>query len=110
VRFHTLVDLKGFVRKVVILPANVHDVHGAKALANFVPPRAKVYVDLGYRGENTGLRYRSFHGKSRWVVERTFAWMNRQRRLFGFFERTYKSAEAFIYLFSAVLQLKRSSF
>lgn len=34
----------------------------------------------------------------RWVVERTFAWLTRHRRLSRDFEGTYSSGEAFIYL------------
>ncbi|WP_184223256.1 transposase, partial [Paenochrobactrum gallinarii] len=34
----------------------------------------------------------------RWVVERTFAWLGRCRRLAKDFERTIASAEAWIYI------------
>ena len=36
----------------------------------------------------------------RWVVERTFAWLNRNRRLAKDFERTIESATAWLYLAS----------
>jgi transposase len=39
----------------------------------------------------------------RWVVERTFAWLNRTRRLAKDFETTLASSEAWLYL--AVVQL-----
>ena len=33
----------------------------------------------------------------RWVVKRTFAWLNRNRRLAKDFEQTIRSATAFLY-------------
>jgi transposase len=39
----------------------------------------------------------------RWVVERTFAWLNRNRRLAKDFEATVESAEAWLYLASVKL-------
>ena len=43
----------------------------------------------------------------RWVVERFFAWINRNRRLAKDFEATIASAEAFLYAASAILLLRR---
>lgn len=43
----------------------------------------------------------------RWVVERTFAWLGRYRRLAKDFEATTASAKAWIYLASANLLLRR---
>jgi len=39
----------------------------------------------------------------RWVVERTFAWLNRNRRLAKDFEATIISAVAWIYIVSVKL-------
>ena len=39
----------------------------------------------------------------RWVVERFFAWINRNRRLAKDVEATIASAEAFLYAASAIL-------
>lgn len=44
----------------------------------------------------------------RWVVERTFAWLVRQRRLSKDYELLPESSEAWIYLASARLLWKRS--
>ena len=41
------------------------------------------------------------------VVERFFAWINRNRRLAKDFEATLESVEAFLYAASSVLQLRR---
>lgn len=43
----------------------------------------------------------------RWVVERTFAWLNRNRRLAKDFERTIASAGAFLYAASVMLLVRR---
>ena len=43
----------------------------------------------------------------RWVVERFFAWVNRNRRLAKDVEATLKSAAAFLYAAAAMLMLRR---
>ena len=43
----------------------------------------------------------------RWVVERFFAWINRNRRLAEDVEATIASAEAFLYAASAILLFRR---
>ena len=43
----------------------------------------------------------------RWVVERFFAWINRNRRLAKDFEASIASAEAFLHAASAILLLRR---
>jgi transposase len=43
----------------------------------------------------------------RWVVERFFAWINRNRRLAKDFEASISSAEAFFYAASAMLLIRR---
>ncbi len=43
----------------------------------------------------------------RWVVERFFAWINRNRRLAKDFEATINSAAAFLYAASAMLLIRR---
>ena len=43
----------------------------------------------------------------RWVVERTFGWLMRQRRLVRDHETTQASAEAWIYLAMIRIQLRR---
>lgn len=43
----------------------------------------------------------------RWVVERFFAWINRNRRLAKDFEASIASIEAFLYAASSVLMLRR---
>jgi len=43
----------------------------------------------------------------RWIVERTFAWLNRQRRLSKDYERLPATSEAFIYVAMIRLMVKR---
>jgi len=43
----------------------------------------------------------------RWVVERTFGWFMRQRRLVRDYETTETSAAAFIYIAMIRIQLRR---
>jgi putative transposase len=43
----------------------------------------------------------------RWVVERFFAWINRNHRPAKDLERTIASAEAFLYAAAAILLLRR---
>lgn len=43
----------------------------------------------------------------RWIVERTFAWMNRQRRLSKDYERLTENSEAAIYIAMIDLVSKR---
>jgi transposase len=43
----------------------------------------------------------------RWVVERTLAWLNRNRRLAKDFEATIASAKAWLYLASLQLLFRR---
>jgi len=43
----------------------------------------------------------------RWVVERTFGWLMRHRRLVRDYETTVESAEAFIYLALIRIQIRR---
>ena len=43
----------------------------------------------------------------RWVVERFFAWINRNRRLAKDFETTIASARAFLYAASVMILVRR---
>ncbi|MTH94758.1 transposase, partial [Roseibium sp. RKSG952] len=45
----------------------------------------------------------------RWVVERTFAWFGRNRRLYKDCERTLKTAQSMLYLASINMLLRRCS-
>lgn len=68
-----------------------------RQLQRYAPDLAR---DLGYR---PGFRVIP----KRWIVERTFSWLGRQRRLSKDYERLAGSAETFIYLVGIRLLLAR---
>ena len=81
----------------------------------------RVFADSGYAGERVAEAtriavaiIRAQPGQvgfavqpRRWVVERFFAWINRNRRLAKDFEATIASATAFVYAASAMLLTRR---
>ena len=115
---HIVTDTQGFVLAAQVHPANVQDPHGAvpllRALRQTFPGLSHVFADRVYRGEQ--LRNASADCgpwtieiverppgvkgfqllPRRWVVERTFAWLGRSRRLAKDFEATIPSATAWL--------------
>jgi transposase len=113
---------------VSILPANIQDRDGARALLRAVRRRfpfiERIFADAGYQGpkmaaqaEATGSWKIEIVKRSevsrfvvlpkRWIVERTFAWISRNRRLARDFERYATSVAAFFRLAMIRLMLKR---
>lgn len=111
-----------------VTPADVPDVDGAYALlpaAKAVAPTlTHVWVDGGYQGAwtdwaaeeqqvtvevvRTPQGQRGFVVQAkRWVVERTFAWLGRNRRLSRDFERYETTSEMLMCLASCHLLLQR---
>jgi putative transposase len=125
---HILVDTLGLLLCVKVLAGNLQDRDGAKVLLDEVKERMPrlylIWADGGYRGKlihwvaTTCLwllqvvkRNDAVQGfvvlPRRWVVERTFAWLGRNRRLSKDYERACQSSEAFIYMAMIHLMLKR---
>jgi len=126
-----LVDTLGLVVLAKVTAANVQDVHAGKQLFSAVAEKPalltrleKIFADGGYRGElvdwvqqnlNVVLEIVLKLGDQkgfqvlpkRWVVERTFAWITRNRRLARDYERLAESSEAFIYVAMIRLGLRR---
>lgn len=126
-----LVDTLGLVVLAKVTAANVQDVHAGKQLFSAIAERPelllrleKIVADGGYRGEliewvqknlNVVLEIVLKLGNQkgfqvlpkRWIVERTFAWITRNRRLARDYERLAESSEAFIYLAMIRLGLRR---
>ena len=122
---HALVDTDG--RPLLVEPhtADVQDRDGGGALLQIsrglFPFIEKVWADGGYNHHRVTEATRitveivsKIAGQSgfvvlprRWVVERFFAWVNRNRRLAKDVEATLKSAAAFLYAAAAMLMLRR---
>ncbi len=128
---HILVDTLGLLLKAKVLTADVQDREGAKMLfldiKEQMPRLQLIWADGGYRGKliewvavqcfwilqivkrNDQLKVFKILPK-RWIVERTFSWLNRNRRLSKDYERKIESGEAFLYLSMSILMLKRLKF
>lgn len=128
---NVLVDTMGLVMLVVVTAANLQDVHAGKLLFTALADRPHlltrlqtVFADGGYRGELVGWLWDKLHVileivlkladqkgfqvlPKRWVVERTFAWLSRHRRLARDYERSTASSEAFIYIAMIRINLRR---
>jgi putative transposase len=125
---HLLVDTLGLVLVSWITTADVHDSSAAHAIlplaARQYPLLRKTWADSAYQGSRveavareSGIELevvkRSDHQKGfvvqprRWVSERTFGWLNRERRLSKDYERTEESSEAFIHLGMIRLMVRR---
>lgn len=126
---HILTDTNGFLVKAVVHPADVQDRDGAplvlKAARWLYPWLRHVFADGGYAGEKLAramrphgtwtleIIKRSDHAQGfvplprRWVVERTLAWLNRNRRLAKDFEAAAETATAWLYIASVKLLSRR---
>src|SRR5271157_3768204 len=122
---HALVDTDGRGLEVQVHPASVQDRDGAppvlKASRARFPFIQKVFADSIYAGERvanaTAIAVQIVRKlpdqvgfqvlPRRWVVERFFAWVNRNRRLAKDFEGTIASATAFLYAACVMLLTRR---
>jgi putative transposase len=127
---HILVDALGLLLGIVVTPANTPERAGAqpllmRTLTVFTWLRL-LWVDGGYDGPAFADWVRALRAKlevqvvkrsatttgfkvlpRRWVVERTFAWLMRHRRLVRDYETTESSAEAWAYIAMIRIQLRR---
>lgn len=115
----------GLVWALVITPADVQDRDGAKLalekLRESVKRPKTIWADTAYRSVAlwalvkwwwvveivTRPRGKFVLQKKRWIVERTFGWLNRSRRLAKSFERTPESDAAFVQVAMIHLMVKR---
>jgi putative transposase len=129
---HILVDTNGLLLDVKVHAANTQDRKGARAVLAGLAARflslVLIWVDGGYRSAplqrwmnqlrpehpiTLEVVKRSDDQKGfavlprRWVVERTFAWIGRHRRLSKDYERLPRTSEAMIRLAMIRLMLKR---
>src|SRR5271166_240683 len=127
---HILVDTVGLLLHAVVHPADIQDRNGGgrvlSTLFGLYPFLRKLFADGGYQGPKfsaaqkkalpnlkTEIVKRSDQATGfeviprRWVVERTFAWLGRCRRLAKDFENSTRNALAFIRLASIRLMLRK---
>lgn len=127
---HIVTDTNGFVVGLVVHSAAVQDRDGAVAtlqsIRRFYPFLRHIFADGGYSGaklkqalEGNGGKWtieivrRTDHQKGfrvlprRWVVERTFAWLGRCRRLARDWEKTIESSTAWTIIASIRTMTRR---
>jgi putative transposase len=127
---HVLADTLGMILGVFVTPASTTERDGAKGLLDrvlgYFNGLRVLWVDGGYTGEAFAQWVKERRPKlevevvkrsddvtgfkvlpRRWVVERTFGWLMRHRRLVRDYERTETSAEAWIYIAMIRIQLRR---
>jgi putative transposase len=126
---HIVTDTEGSLLAVLVQPGNVQDNHGAVPLLRIIgrmfPKLRHIFADRVYRGPKLlaaladlgrwtieiVTRSQSFGTfkpePRRWVVERTFAWFGRNRRLAKDFEASISSAETWVLIASVRLLSRR---
>lgn len=126
---HMVTDTQGFLLAVLVHAANIQDNHGAvpllASLRTTFPKLRHIFADRVYRGDKLrnavakfgrwtieivtrSERVGTFKPEpKRWVIERTFAWFGRNRRLAKDFEKTIASAEAWFLIASIRLLSRR---
>ena len=122
---HAMVDSDGRALKLLVHPADVQDRDGAVPLLRQSRPRhpfvERAFADSAYSSPRVANAtsitieiVRKFADQTgfvvhprRWVVERTFAWMGRNRRLAKDFEHSIRSATAFLYAAAALILVRR---
>jgi len=126
---HILTDTIGLPVGMIVHPADVQDRDGAPDLLASIRDRfpwlRHVFAAGGYAGDKLKgalkalgdwtieIVKRSDTAKGfvllprRWVVERTFAWLNRNRRLAKDVEATIESAVTWLYIASVKLMMRR---
>jgi putative transposase len=125
-----MVDTQGLLMHAIVHPANVQDRDGGVLLVSTLfglyPFLRKLFADGGYQGPqfeqavarvmaatDVEIVKRSDASRGfvvlprRWVVERTFAWLNRCRRLAKDFENRTRTAIAFLKLASIRLMTRK---
>jgi transposase len=126
---HLATDTTGLPLIVQVHPGNIQDNHAAvpllTSLGHTFPKLRHIFADRVYRGQKlldalveTGPWTIEIVTRSqsvgtfvaepkRWVIERTFAWLGRNRRLAKDFETTIASAEAWLLIASIRLLSRR---
>lgn len=128
-KIHALVDTEGLPLRVVIHSAGMQDRDGAALVLDRIRTRFPwlelVWADAGYDARQVEAAVarlpvlqmeivrrsddqKGFHVQPRrWVVERTFSWLGRNRRLAKDYENLATTLAAFVAVASIRLALKR---
>jgi len=121
------VDTMGYIICICVHAANIYDGKAGTLLLDRLFSKfkiKKIWADNTYRGEfvtyakdqydcdveiksPTQKEFKPI--KKRWVVERTFAWLTRNRRLVREYEKTPRSSETMVYIASSRLILKHAT-
>jgi putative transposase len=125
---HIVVDTMGLLLAVVVHAADIQDRDGAKLvltkLLGRFPRLRLIWADGAYAGQLVDwastlggwlieVVKRAMHSQGfevlprRWVVERTLAWLGRNRRLSKDYEELTESSEAWVHIAMIHLMLKR---
>ena len=126
---HPLVDASGLLLSAFVTPAGTQDRDGARRLLSglepLVPLLERIWADGAYSGRALAEWCETRGGWAlevvkkradaegfevlprRWVVERTFAWLGRQRRLSKDYERKVQTSETMIQIAMSRLMLAR---
>lgn len=119
---HIVTDTSGNMLGAITHPANIQDRDGAPDVIAFTkesfPTLVHIFADGGYAGEKLEAAMQNMDGPTieivkrpndakgfvviarRWVVERTFAWIGRCRRLAKDWETTIASSDAWLLIAS----------
>jgi transposase len=127
---HLLVDTLGLIWGIFVTPASTPERQGAQGLLErtlgWLTWLRLLWVDGGYNGDAFAQWVKTIRPKlevevvkrsdaasgfkvlpRRWVVERTFGWLMRHRRLVRDYETSESSAEAWVYIAMIRIQLRR---
>jgi len=125
---HLAVDAEGWLLALVVTAASVSDKAGAKLLLiklfDAFSTLQVMWADSGYDGAPLARYARAVAGitvevvqriaphsfqvlRRRWVIERTFGWLMRYRRLVRDYERTTANSEAMIYWATVIIMTRR---
>ena len=128
IKRHTVVDKNGFLLAIMVTVANVSDCKAAllmmRVLKDFLCTISVIIADGGYRGElaeeikrifgyiikvvmrtDSNKEFKPVH--KRWVIERTFAWFENDRRLCRNYELLFESSENMVKLSAIKLLLNK---
>lgn len=128
IKRHLAVDVEGFLLAVVVSAADIGDRLGAKllliALLNTCTRLKVIWADAGYDGAPLKDWVKAVAAitlqviarpqiaqfkviRRRWVIERSFGWLMRYRRLCRNYERLQKHQEAMIWWANTMIMTKR---